>query len=114
MRNMHQIRRLNVSEHGLYANEVKNGTHVYGIYLTPDLFNQFDESTTEIYNIIEEMGVQIKSYNGDTHEESDIDEDRHIERKQIIDGKEVSTVVALFKNLENAGNGLRISNDPEA
>lgn len=113
-RNMHQIRRMNVSDSGLYSNQVKSGQHVYGIYLTPDLFNQFDKSTSEIYNIIEEMGIQIKSHNADTHEESDLDMDYHIDRNTIIDGKQVSTVVALFKNLENPGNGLRISNDPEA
>lgn len=111
-RNRHQIRRIYASEEGVYQNEVKDGKHVYGIYLTPDLFNDFDTSTQEIYNIIGKLGdggLEIRAVNKETGESRPIDPNIRLSSKFVnAEGKTETLVYALFNS------GFTINDDAAA
>ena len=106
-RNRHQIRRIYASENGVYKNEIAAGKHVYGIYLTPDLFDDFNASTREIYNIIDKLGeggLEIRTVNKKTGASRRVDPNIRLSSKFINEeGKTETLVYALFNSDTNSG-----------
>lgn len=95
-RNGFQIRRINKTDTGMYSEEKGN---VYGIYLTPDMFYDFKESTQEIINIIKAMDLDINfTISGNNYS---IGDEIRIPTYISVNGNKISTTNALFTHMQN-------------